>query len=105
LCKTEIWSGNCWIDGKRRGRDVEATITKTRGRRAKPSTGQEGREAQRRGKAKEKKDEDDRRPRDERKLCVVCGKLAEPILIHKPDVDLKICSLCGAAISILYKDF
>ncbi len=40
----------------------------------------------------------------ERRMCPVCKKEVEVELVRKPDVDLKICTVCGAAISILYKE-
>lgn len=40
----------------------------------------------------------------ERRTCPVCMRETEIEFVRKPDVDLKICKNCGAAIAILYKD-
>ncbi len=40
----------------------------------------------------------------EKKFCPTCGKETDIELVKKPDVDLKICTVCGSAVSILYKD-
>lgn len=40
----------------------------------------------------------------EKRVCPICMKEVEVELIRKPDVDLRICGNCGAAISILYKE-
>lgn len=40
----------------------------------------------------------------ETKFCPICQIETEVSLVVKPDVNLKICKKCGAAISIQYKD-
>lgn len=40
----------------------------------------------------------------EKKFCPICRAETEVSLVVKPDVNLKICKKCGAAVSIQYKD-
>lgn len=39
------------------------------------------------------------------KYCPLCRKEVGVKSVAKPDVDLKICENCGAAVSIRYKDY
>ena len=41
----------------------------------------------------------------ERKYCPICHVETVVEYVTKPDVDLKVCKNCGAAVSILYKDY
>ena len=42
---------------------------------------------------------------NERKLCPICHMETGVEYVSKPDVDLKVCKNCGAAVSILYKEY
>lgn len=41
----------------------------------------------------------------ETKYCPFCRREVEVKYSNKPDVDLKICTNCGAAVSIRYKAY
>jgi|GEM_PF-3630695 NMD protein affecting ribosome stability and mRNA decay len=41
----------------------------------------------------------------EMKYCPICHKEVDVEYVAKPDVDLKVCKNCGAAVSIRYKDY
>ncbi len=41
----------------------------------------------------------------ETKYCPICHMEVQVEHVTKPDVDLKVCKKCGAAVSIRYKDF
>jgi len=40
----------------------------------------------------------------EQKYCPICEKESEVEFVSKPDVDLKVCKVCGSAVAIRYKD-
>ena len=39
-----------------------------------------------------------------KRFCPMCGREVQVRLVRKPDVDIKVCTNCGRAVSIRYKD-